>query len=43
MSLKITHWGQDYATLKVGTKEFEISIGLGEAIERHIKRNAKTK
>lgn len=36
--MKITHWGEDYATLKVGTKEFEISIELAEAIERYIKK-----
>lgn len=37
--IKIIHWGEDYATIKVGIKEFDVSIELAKAIERLNKRN----
>lgn len=40
--IKVTHWGEDYATIKVGTKEFEVSIEIAKAIERQTK-TAKNK
>ena len=30
--IKVTHLGQDYATVEVNGNEFETSLGLGEAL-----------
>lgn len=30
--IKVTHFGEDYATVEVNGKEFEVAKGLGEAI-----------
>lgn len=32
MQIKVTHIGEDYATIEVDGQEFETSRGLGEAI-----------
>lgn len=38
MNIKIIHLGEDYAIIKVGTKEFEVSIELAQALKRQINR-----
>ncbi len=30
--IKVTHLGEDYATVKIGNEEFQTSLGLGEAL-----------
>lgn len=30
--IKVTHFGEDYATVEIDGKEFETSLGLGEAL-----------
>lgn len=32
MKIEVTHFGEDYATIEVNGKEFEVAKGLGEAI-----------
>lgn len=39
--MKITHWGEDYALVKIGSKEFETGINLARALEREILRHEK--
>lgn len=34
--MKITHWGEDYATLRIGRRDFEISISLAKALSKQI-------
>jgi hypothetical protein len=34
--IKVTHFGEDYATVEVDGVEFETSLGLGEAIHAMI-------
>lgn len=36
--MKVTHYGEDYAKIKVNGKEFEVALGLAEAIEAEQKR-----
>jgi len=37
MKIKVTHIGQDYAKLEVGTLEWEVPIDLALAIEKELK------
>jgi hypothetical protein len=41
MNIKIMHWGEDYAIVKIGTKEFTVSIELAKSLERQIKKSKK--
>lgn len=34
--IKVTHLGEDYATVEIDGEEFETSLGLGEAILKMI-------
>ena len=37
-NLKVTHIGEDYATIELNGAEYEISRGLGEALRKEIRR-----
>lgn len=35
--INVIHFGDDYSVIKVGNREFETSLGLGEAIHDALK------
>lgn len=38
-SIKVTHYGEDYAKIEIGGMEFEVPTALGKALEKELKHD----
>lgn len=37
LRIKVTHYGEDYATVNIAGAEFEVTIALAKALEKELK------